>query len=56
MSYEAQLYCQWVNGMGLPVPFHDLPITISHILIAIQNDFDMEAADLAEGAKGTLTL
>ena len=39
-----------------PVPFHDLPITISHILIAIQNDFDMEAADLAEGAKGTLTL
>ena len=42
--------------MGLPVPFHDLPITIAHVLIAIQNDFDMEAADYAEGAKGTVAL
>ena len=42
--------------MGLPVPFHDLPITQAHVLIAIQNDFDMESADLAEGAKGAITL
>lgn len=49
MTYEAEIYANFINGFGLPVSsFYDLPVDVAATLIHIQNDLAAELDDMAD--------
>ena len=44
---QAELFCSWTAGLGLPSSFYDLPVDIAATLIVLQNELSAEADDMA---------